>query len=831
MAYDGSIRINTRIDAKGFNAGVKSMMGSLGSLAAAFGVAFSVGAIVSFGKKSVETAKQMESGWQGLVYVARSHGRDINQIKKFLEDYTSDGLVPMLNAQAAYRNMIARGYDTKQLEDMLKVMKDSAVYLRKGMFDIGEAVQKTTEGLRTERSILSDTSGIEQNMYKMWQAYAKEQGTTIANLTLEQKRIAEYQGFMKEGSMYAGAAAQYTETYAGKVSKLSAAMVGLRVSVGNAFIPILNALLPAVISLVQWFTRLFNIIGRVMNLLFGTNVGAKDTEALAMATQDAADAQQNLANNTEKAGKAAKGALAPFDKLNVLSQPTGSGSGAGGADTALPGGEKVGGVAQEVDDLLQKLQEFYAKVKELFEPGGAGSLAKSISDSIVGGLQNARTAVQGFDFSGFGSDLANGFNTAVGFIDEFLNNTDFSGIGSNLGGLIGDVLKGALDTGIAFLQGVDWQNVGSTIWSGIQSALDFAWGFLEGVDWSGVVSKFFELLGSAFGAVAGIAVGLGTSIWESLKEAWATTKQKWEEFKDEAGGDIWGGIKSGIKKALENVGTWIKENIVDPFIGGFKKSFGIASPSTVMAEQGGFLIDGLKKGIEDAWKGVEKWFTETISDPIKKWFSDTWDDIKKGATDAWDGLVETWEDAKTWFKDNVTDPIKEAFDEAFKKIKEFMESPFEGLGDFVKKVFNDVIGFLNGLLIGLTDGINGIIEKLNSLNFAIPDWVPFFGGRSFGINIPLVSVPQIPYLATGAVIPPNAPFAAILGDQRSGTNVEAPLSTIEQAVENVLGRMNPLNTEDRMIHNQIKIDGQVIYDAYKRIDKRKGKSMLSGSVA
>jgi len=48
---------------------------------------------------------------------------------------------------------------------------------------------------------------------------------------------------------------------------------------------------------------------------------------------------------------------------------------------------------------------------------------------------------------------------------------------------------------------------------------------------------------------------------------------------------------------------------------------------------------------------------------------------------------------------------------------------------------------------------------------------------------------SVPKLATGAVIPPNHEFLAILGDQKSGTNVEAPLSTIEDAVRNVLSEM------------------------------------------
>ena len=65
----------------------------------------------------------------------------------------------------------------------------------------------------------------------------------------------------------------------------------------------------------------------------------------------------------------------------------------------------------------------------------------------------------------------------------------------------------------------------------------------------------------------------------------------------------------------------------------------------------------------------------------------------------------------------------------------------------------------------------------------VPSWVPGIGGKKFGINMSTVSAPQIPYLAQGAVLPANKPFLAVVGDQRSGTNIEAPLETIRQAVE------------------------------------------------
>ncbi|MBQ8358712.1 MAG: hypothetical protein IJX37_02180, partial [Oscillospiraceae bacterium] len=54
------------------------------------------------------------------------------------------------------------------------------------------------------------------------------------------------------------------------------------------------------------------------------------------------------------------------------------------------------------------------------------------------------------------------------------------------------------------------------------------------------------------------------------------------------------------------------------------------------------------------------------------------------------------------------------------------------------------------------------------------------------VDYQLFSIPSIPYLAQGAVIPPNAPFLAMLGDQRHGTNIEAPVSTIQDALAEVL---------------------------------------------
>lgn len=104
--------------------------------------------------------------------------------------------------------------------------------------------------------------------------------------------------------------------------------------------------------------------------------------------------------------------------------------------------------------------------------------------------------------------------------------------------------------------------------------------------------------------------------------------------------------------------------------------------------------------------------------------------------------------------------------------------------NFVKKMVNGVLGMINMLI----DGINALFHiKFDGLNIGGVDIIP-------RLDFKLLNIPKIPLLAKGAVIPPNAPFMAMLGDQRHGTNIEAPLSTIQDAVRAELGA-----TEDAII--------------------------------
>ena len=119
------------------------------------------------------------------------------------------------------------------------------------------------------------------------------------------------------------------------------------------------------------------------------------------------------------------------------------------------------------------------------------------------------------------------------------------------------------------------------------------------------------------------------------------------------------------------------------------------------------------------------------------------------------------------------------------------EKAWEGVKKIFKGIWNSIIMVIESAINLIIKGINWMISKLNTIHFEIPDWVPIIGGKSFGINIPLVSEVSLPRLATGAVIPPNREFMAVLGDQKHGTNIEAPLDTIQQAAAQAFAEMGP----------------------------------------
>lgn len=135
-----------------------------------------------------------------------------------------------------------------------------------------------------------------------------------------------------------------------------------------------------------------------------------------------------------------------------------------------------------------------------------------------------------------------------------------------------------------------------------------------------------------------------------------------------------------------------------------------------------------------------------------------------------DKFKEIWKGIKNWWNTDVA---------------EFFTAEY--WKNVMKKIGNGIVSVFYGAVNVVIRGINWLISKLNTISFAVPEWVPLIGGKKFGFNISKVKEIAIPRLAAGAVIPPNREFMAVLGDQKSGRNLEAPESLIRQIVREESG--------------------------------------------
>ena len=145
-----------------------------------------------------------------------------------------------------YKNLAARGYSTEQIEKTLTALKNAAAFGRQASYSLGDAVSTATEGLKNENSILVDNTGVTKNVSVMWKEYAQSIGVGVNSLTKAQKIQAEVNGILEETRFQTGDAAKLVSTYSGQVAMLGYNFQQLKVQVGNAIMPIVQAVLPGI---------------------------------------------------------------------------------------------------------------------------------------------------------------------------------------------------------------------------------------------------------------------------------------------------------------------------------------------------------------------------------------------------------------------------------------------------------------------------------------------------------------------------------------------------------------------------------------------------------
>lgn len=377
---------------------ISSSLAKIGKAAIA---AFSVTAIAKFGKECVSVASETANAWIGLNSILTGQGKSFQQAKSFINDYVSDGLVPLNNAVAAYKNLALRGYSSDQIKKTMNALKNSATFARQSTYSLGDAVQTATEGLKNENSVVVDNAGVTKNVAKMWEDYAKSIGTTRDKLTQEQKIQAEVNGILEETKFQSNDAAIYANTYSGKIAQLNTAFTNMKTAIGNVIQPLAKLFVPMITAATNAITKLFTSLAGLLSL-FGLKADSVETVSngigdMATNADKASDAVGSVGDSASKSAKKIKKSLAGWDEINKLDDnsdsSSGSGSGSGGSSGGIKESLDVSSTVQEDTSVFTGLIEKVKELASIFKEGFNAGFGDTNFDGILDHLLNIKNAI------------------------------------------------------------------------------------------------------------------------------------------------------------------------------------------------------------------------------------------------------------------------------------------------------------------------------------------------------------------------------------------------------------------------------------------------------
>ncbi len=423
-----------------------------------------------------------------------------------------------------------------------------------------------------------------------------------------------------------------------------------------------------------------------------------------------------------------------------------------------------------------KLLTYLNELRELASNGDWFGIGTKIASSLNKALAN-------FDVKGFfekGKQIA--INIVEG-INGFLNTFDFGLLAQKFS----EAVIGMWDIIIAALVLFDWQGFGQAIGD-----------FILGIDWWGVLVQLLSIISALFDAIIDLLIGLGTSIVEHII-SWLPI--------------VW--------EALKSIPGWINDNVLQPIWGLFK-NIGESILLSLSAMWEGIKIGGQLcwDGIVYVWNVVTSWFYNTIIQPITNFFVNMWNSLVQGASNAWIGIQNVFSSVASFFGNT--------FSKAWQKVKEVFSTGgkvFDGIKEGILNAFKAIV---NALITGINKIVSIPFNGLNSILQKVHD-VSFLGITPFDWLTWRAPVPQIPMLAEGAVIPPNKRFTAVLGDQRNGTNLEAPENLIRKIVREESGGSKEIYLKNATFIMQLKNGvelGRTFVDCVRLVEDADGEPLF-----
>ena len=516
---------------------------------------------------------------------------------------------------------------------------------------VEEAMQKIKSGFSGELEPMRNI-GYDLSMAKLQEeALALGIEKKVSAMTRAEKAELSYYTMMKQVSQVQGDMARTLDAPANQLRVLKAQVEQAARSLGNIFIPILNAVLPVAIAVTKVITMLASAIAS----LFGFALPSVDYSSIKVAAGGAGDLADNLGGAGDKAKKL-KQALLGIDELNVISPPEDSGGGGsgigggGGFDFELPTYDFIGdAVSTRIDEIVQEMKEwlglteeisswsdlFHTRLGRIITTIGAvatGLAAWKLSKGLLDGL----SALADLKKNGLGkaTTIAIGATLAItgitletaGIVDAIQNElngmnwTQILGGGgllagggaligkafgkALLGGAIGGIVAGvpAFITGIydSIKNGIDW----------LSASLTAVGATAAGAGIGAIIGSLGGPIGTGLGAVIGLAIGIVTDGVILIIQKWDEITAWAKEF-DEKVTDTFNEFAEKVSVTFENVKknvtNWAKET--DEKL------------SAKFREIGGNIVSAFNEKIVTRYLTTKSSIT-TWASGIKSWFSE-----------------------------------------------------------------------------------------------------------------------------------------------------------------------------------------------------------------
>ena len=774
---DGSIILTTKVDTTGVNKGMSSIKGTISKIGGVMAAAFSVSLLTNFGKAAIDLASDLQEV-QNVVDTA--FGGMAYKMEEFSKTAIETYGISELTAKRTASTYMAMAKGMGIAED---AGSDMALTLTGLTADMSSFYNVSQEMADTAiKSIFTgETESLKQYGIVMTEVnleqFALSQGITksLSAMTQQEKTMLRYNFVLEQTALAQGDFAKTSDSWANKTRVLNERWKEMQATFGETFIALGVLILPVIEQIINGLNQIA-LMAKATAASFGlfkeeNKETEKSTNNQVVSSNATAENIEQQTENQKKLNKELKKGLASFDEINTLTEQSTENTADAGTGTQISGIGNLGGSYD--NSFVDKVSGDMAAIMGIV---GGALVAVGLLLIFFGHIGwGIGFIIAGASIFAVSMATVSSSDQVTPVSEKLMAIMAIAGIALTAIGLI-LLFNGAWKWGIGFIiagasaLAVSIVSVesGNATEQAEQMLLDIM--LIAG---SAMLALGIILL--LVGQITPLSIGLVVAGAGSLAGAVAINPQAVGET-----------IKNFFQ---ENAGLIVGVSIALIVLGIILLFTGVGIPLAI-----GLIIAG---GGALAATVALNW--NFIVDKVK----------------------EVWQKVKDFWNEKIA-PI-------------FTAEWWKNLG---KKVMNGLIaGFESGIngIIGMFEKmINWVVNGLNKISFDVPDWVPAIGGRTFGFNIPEVKFGRvsIPRLAQGAVIPPNREFLAVLGDQKSGTNIEAPLNTIKQAVAEVLAQVNVGSSGyNGRIEVPIYLNGRQIALAVREAENNLGTQTVFGGFA